>query len=76
VTGWLLFTATIAARKTISTSIFALQLILICAAGWLFGTSESGMALVVAGCNITVAVVAWWALLTGRFRNKSALESS
>jgi O-antigen/teichoic acid export membrane protein len=76
VTGWLSFAATIAARKTISTSIFALQLVLICAAGWFFGTSESSMALVVAGCNITVATVAWWALLTGRFRHKPVLESS
>jgi O-antigen/teichoic acid export membrane protein len=70
VTGWLSFTMIISSRKSLGTALFALQLILIGAGGLLIaGGTATGMALAVAGCNVIVSAVAWWALLSGRFRH-------
>lgn len=70
VTGWLTFTMVIAHRKTLGTSIFALQLTLIAIGGLMLADGTAvGMAAVVAGCNLLVSALAWWALLAGRFRH-------
>jgi O-antigen/teichoic acid export membrane protein len=70
VTGWLSFTMIISSRKSLGSALFALQLVLIVVGGLLIaGGTASGMALAVAGCNVIVSAVAWWGLLSGRFRH-------
>jgi len=70
VTGWLSFAMVISSRKSLGTALFALQLGLIAIGGMLLaGGTAVGMAAAVAGCNLIVSAVAWWALLAGRFRH-------
>lgn len=77
VTGWLPFTLVITSRKSLGTAIFAAQLVLVGIIGLLVGgTSALLMAGVVAGCNIVIAAVAWWALLAGRFRHVGDIEAA
>lgn len=74
VTGWLSFTMIISSRKSLGTALFALQLALIGLGGLgIADGTASGMALAVAGCNVIVSAVAWWALLSGRFRHRPTL---
>lgn len=76
VTGWLPFTLVITSRKSLGTAIFAAQLLLVGIVGMLLGgQSALAMAWVVAGCNIVIAGVAWWALLAGRFRHVEEVEA-
>jgi O-antigen/teichoic acid export membrane protein len=77
VTGWLPFTMIISSRKTLGTMLFALQLALIAGAGLVLANGSAvGMAGVVAGSSVFVAVIAWWALLAGLFRHRGAGSSA
>lgn len=72
VTGWLSFTMIVSSRKSLGTALFAGQLGLIVAGGFLFSQGDPmGMAWVIACCNIATSAIAWAALLAGRFRRQS-----